>query len=526
MLAPGPGSAGVAAPAPGGDRPRVSGRPSRPSRRPGCPSCLLGSRGRGLPILTNQLSKYLTNELANSLCLAKKRLIDQFRFLNMTNMTQLISHGHWHLLNRIKNINTLLIIGGVELNPAPDPPKRLLRIAHVNINSITAENRMDELHQFVRDNNIHILALTETKLDDNIHPSLYRLDNFHNPITHHRNRHGGGTAIYAHKSLPITQMQPPELNPCEDWVWCKITIAKISLLISCIYLPPNLDANRLEQFTENLLESINLTNTYSATVKIILGDFNAGNNYLNHASRSQGNSGITSFDLKLSDTAETLDLVQVIKEPTRITDGCANLRDLIFVSNSELLNDSGTLSSFSRLDHFPVFAELSIEPPEHQTFTKTIWDYEKIDSDLFIAKLQQTDWDSIVSKDIHTAVKDFTQAILNVAKLSIPRKQVRIKNHDKPWVNNELKRNIRKRNMLFSCAKRTQSDVDWRNWKYQRNIVTSLNRRLHSEHIQSEVNRLINNKQDPHKYPQILSNLTGRRQAIRPAHHSSLEARW
>ena len=138
---------------------------------------------------------------------------------------------------------------------------------------------------------------------------------------------------------------------------------------------------------------------------------------------------------------------------------------------------------------------------------------KKIDSDLFIRNLQQTDWDSIITKDIHDAVLDFTDAILNAARTAIPTKQVHIKHKEKPWVNNELKRNIRKRDMLFKCAKRTQSDTDWYNWKEQRNLVTYLNRRLHSEHIQSEVNKLTENKQNLHKYHQILGNLTGRKYA-------------
>ena len=393
------------------------------------------------------------------------------------------------------------------------PFSRPLKIAHVNINSITAANRLDELHHFVHDNDIHILALTETKLDDSIHPSLYRLDNFHAPLTHHRNRHGGGTAIYAHKSLPITQVKPLELDDCEDWIWCKISISKISIMVCCLYLPPNLNANRLQQFTENLSESINLANAYPSTIKIILGDFNAGNNYLKYPHQILESSGITTFDKKLFDTAETLGLSQIIQEPTRITEGRANLRDLIFISNTELLEDSGTLSSFSCIDHFPIFIELHIETSKPETITKTVWDYEKIDSDLFIRNLQQTDWDSIITKDIHDAVLDFTDAILNAARTAIPTKQVRIKHKEKPWVNNELKRNIRKRDMLFKCAKRTQSDTDWYNWKEQRNLVTYLNRRLHSEHIQSEVNKLTENKQNLHKYHQILGNLTGRKYA-------------
>ena len=67
--------------------------------------------------------------------------------------------------------------------------------------------------------------------------------------------------------------------------------------------------------------------------------------------------------------------------------------------------------------------------------------------------------------------------------------------------------------MLFKYAKRTQSSIDWNEWKQQRNLVTSLNRRLHSEYIESEISKLTYDKPNMHKYYQILSKLTGRKQA-------------
>lgn len=412
------------------------------------------------------------------------------------------------------NLYILLVIGGTEQNPGPAYTKtRHLKIAHVNINSVTASNRLEELHHFVRDNDIQILALSETKLNDDIHPSLYRLDNFHTPLTHHRNRHGGGTAIYAHKTLPVTQIKFLETKDSEDWVWCKVTISKISLIVCCVYLPPNLDAKRLEQFTENLTDSTTLAQIHSATATIILGDFNAGNNYLNQNYTNLNPSHITSFDIKLSDTTETLGLEQLITEPTRVTEQCANLRDLIFISNSSLVKNSGTLSSFSNLDHFPVYVEIDIEIPRNQTLTKSVWDYNCMDPNLLIANLQQIDWDTIINKDIHSAVVDFTEAILGAAKTAIPMKLVQIKSKDKPWVNNELKRSIRQRDRLFKCFKRTQSDIDWHKWKQQRNATSKLNKRLHENHIHSEVAKLLENKQSPYKYYQILSKLTGRKNA-------------
>ena len=74
---------------------------------------------------------------------------------------------------------------GIETNPGPTETKQIT-IAHVNINSITAENKKDELEQFITTNDIQILALTETKLDNSTAESQYTIDGFHPPIIKHR----------------------------------------------------------------------------------------------------------------------------------------------------------------------------------------------------------------------------------------------------------------------------------------------------------------------------------------------------
>ena len=413
------------------------------------------------------------------------------------------------MLNLYKNAQILLLIAGLEPNPGPNrqEPHNNISIAHVNINSVTAPGKLDELQQFVDNNNINILALSETKTDNTVHPSLYTLSNFHSPLIKHRTRHGGGTAIYAKSSLPITRLPQLEIDE-EEWIWCKITLRNATLIICCLYLPPNLPSDRLELFLERFIESVSMAHALNPTAILITGDFNAGNTYLRPG---YTNSGTTTFDLKLRDTAFTLGIHQLIDRPTRLSDTAANLRDLIFTSNDELITDSGTLSQFSTLDHFPVYARLNIDTPKTLPIFKTIWDYEKLDADKFTRLLIDIDWRQIISQDIDTATYQFTSAILSAAKQAIPTKTIRIRQADKPWVTNELKRNIRKRDRLFKIARhRPTNDEAWDRWRRQRNSVTDLNRRLKQDHLTMQIQRLLEYKHDPYKYHQLLRNITGR----------------
>ena len=179
---------------------------------------------------------------------------------------------------------------------------------------------------------------TETKLINDIATSLYRLNGYHAPLTRHRDRHGGGVAIYIHKSLPFQRQNWLKLNE-EEWVRVKVKLQHISLIICCVYLPPNLTADRLRTFTSNFTESTCHATTINATETFILGDFNAGNIYLDPTFTRH--SGITPFDHTLKDAADMINLHQMITQPTRITSTCENLRDLIF-TNSNKITKSGT----------------------------------------------------------------------------------------------------------------------------------------------------------------------------------------
>ena len=63
---------------------------------------------------------------------------------------------------------------------------------------------------------------------------------------------------------------------------------------------------------------------------------------------------------------------------------------------------------------------------------------------------------------------------------------------------------MRKRDRLFKIARRRLTEHDWSRCRAQRNIVTSLNRKLKQENLKRKVALLLENRQDPFKYHTIL----------------------
>ena len=92
-----------------------------------------------------------------------------------------------------------------------------------------------------------MLCATETKLDANVHPSLYALDHFHSLFAKHHNRHGGGVAIYVKDSIPTKRLPHLEVGDFE-LIWCKLGAKNHTILVCCAYVPPHILADQFSDF--------------------------------------------------------------------------------------------------------------------------------------------------------------------------------------------------------------------------------------------------------------------------------------
>ena len=77
---------------------------------------------------------------------------------------------------------------------------------HFNIDSITAEGRLEQLEVVCQTLKVDILIITESKLDESIPNSMIEINKFHEPLRRDRNRHGGGCLIYISENLTFKQM--------------------------------------------------------------------------------------------------------------------------------------------------------------------------------------------------------------------------------------------------------------------------------------------------------------------------------
>ena len=119
---------------------------------------------------------------------------------------------------------------------------------------------------------------------------------------------------------------------------------------------------------------------------------------------------------------------------------------------------------------------MKMDKPRSNSFKRQVWLYDRADFGAYKNNLLVTDWDSIVNdnKQIDTIASELTEKLTEIATLHIPNKIVTIRQNDLPWLNNNIRQLMRKRNRLRKKAKKQNSHYLWSKFKKIRNSVVEL----------------------------------------------------
>ena len=154
-------------------------------------------------------------------------------------------------------------------------------IIHYNINSITADDRIDQLTDVCKILGIDVLVITESKLDDTIPSNLLLIPGYHEPLRRDRpinGRHGGGVLIYIAEHLVFEQKLSLQSDHFEH-IWADVKYAKKTFSINALYRPPYENNESHDLFLTTMDNILHNLSSYSANHKIITSDLNFGNIY-------------------------------------------------------------------------------------------------------------------------------------------------------------------------------------------------------------------------------------------------------
>ena len=159
--------------------------------------------------------------------------------------------------------------------------KNKFKIVHFNIDSITANGKIEALSEVCNTLNVSVLVLTETHLDETIPNNIVSLSGFHEAIRHDRGvngRYGGGCMVYIKQCFTFKHHQSKQSKFYEN-LWVDVKSKGKTISINCLYRPPIETAETHQHFL-NVTEDI-LTNlaSHEADLKVVTSDLNFGNCY-------------------------------------------------------------------------------------------------------------------------------------------------------------------------------------------------------------------------------------------------------
>ena len=357
----------------------------------------------------------------------------------------------------------------VEINPGPGR-SLFLKLGHLNVRSLNVVDKFEEIASIILNEDFKIFALSETWLNSSIPSELFDIPGYCSLYRRDRldGRRAGGVGLYV--SLDFVPKRRRDLETTDfELLWVEIKINSINMLCGVCYRPPGLTTDMNVAFLDNLQMCLDKVLSKPDTLVVLLGDFNG---HYDPATPSAG----SDFGCSLYRWIECNNLFQVISEPTRLTPTGATLLDLVITNYPGFFVNSGTLSPPSNCDHSIVFANLSVSILKQKCYTRIVWDYKNVNTDLLNAALSNYDWDGCINDchDVNIVYKNWFSSFLRIVKEHIPCKTVVIRPKDKPWMNSGVRKAIRKRNRLLKIHTIRNSSSSWEKYRSQRNFTTAL----------------------------------------------------
>ncbi|XP_068737945.1 uncharacterized protein [Montipora capricornis] len=324
---------------------------------------------------------------------------------------------------------------------------------------------------------MQILAISESWLNSSVKNaeveidgySLLRLERPRNI----KNEFGGGVCAYMRKTLKSKVLK--DLSGISDTgfhqLWMQVQHKTLKSFLLCVtYKPPDCNVACFKDFRDRYTQAL----VYGLPI-LVVGDLNCDLLVNSSNSRTLNNLG-TSLNMK-----------QLITQPTRVTEISKTLIDVIFTSNPAIIVDSGIVEThFS--DHYLVFAVLNLrmpKPPAAYVFARS---YKYYDRQSFLSDLNKIPWyEIILSDDVNEKLLHFNGAFVRVLENHAPIKEIKIKHRRCPFINEEIKEKMAKRDQAHKIARETGALVDWQYYRDCRNDVKTVLREAEKEYVQNEI---------------------------------------
>ena len=262
-------------------------------------------------------------------------------------------------------------------------------------------------------------------------------------------------------------------------IWVKIEChGNKPLYIASYYRPKETD----RESTEELAKSISMVRDLKACHIWVLGDLNyPGFTWDDTLPSIKPDCQHQSLYEEFLDILNEFNLVQMVEKPTRLN----NILDLFLTNNPTLVNKVTTLPGLS--EHDAVYIDVNIRPQIDKQKPRKVHLYNKAHWDQFKSHMKDfhTNFTSnLEGKSVNQLWTDLKDAIHTGLSLYVPCKTVSGKK-SLPWITQQIKRYIRKRDSLYHKHKRSGKESDRAAFLKMKHLVQRSIRKSYDSYLES-----------------------------------------
>ena len=265
-------------------------------------------------------------------------------------------------------------------------------------------------------------------------------------------------------------------------------------LLSAWYRPPNSELNIINEYELFLFKCDS-----ESKELIIMGDLNC----------DFGKSPPDTYTNRIISLNNLYQMVNLINEPTRVTETSASTIDLILSNTPENIVSSG-VSHVGISDHSLIYAIRKFVSPKSKSIMREVRDFKHFSDRDFYNDLSQVPWEIITTfsdpNECWCVWKSFFTEILDA---HAPLRYKRTKANAVPWMTTIIKNEIRNRDYHKKKAIKHNSKYHWEMYKKSRNKVNINIRKTKSEYFVNKIRDCANVK-DPKKSWSLINSLLGK----------------
>src|SRR6201996_7136625 len=359
---------------------------------------------------------------------------------------------------------SLLLSGDIQLNPGPFT-SNFISFATLNIRSASfVTSGLDKpavLHDFILDNSLEIVLLTETWLSNDV-PSCV-LNSLTPPNFSLLNQprltgRGGGLAVLHRSYFKISEIPSPTTSSFESLCF-KLSLSSRTFNLLFVYRPPS---GSVPSFLDEFSDLLAILCSQPAEL-IISGDFNF---HVNDSSSSH-----TRSFLKL---LESFGLKQHVNFPTHDSGHSLNLVITRSSSSSLLSNIHSHFPALS--DHDAVIATISVPSNDRPSrVTKIIRPLRSINLSSFSQDICSSTLYTSPSTNLSGYFLEFNSVLSSLLDIHAPPKTITCSSRiSKPFITPEIRAAKTKRSQLETIYRKSKSSTDLANFKLQAKLVSKM----------------------------------------------------